>query len=114
MRRPKVDLSGCTVLALQAAPRIADRKTGEVATTADGVTKWSVDLFVTDPEAPSEAGSIKVTVPSASGIEVKPGQPVRLVNPRVMHWETGGRSGMAWSADGIEPVMQARRGGEGA
>ena len=107
MRRPKVDLSGCTVLALTAAPKLANRQTGEVATNADGVPKYGVDLFIADPET-EDSGTVKVTIASATPINVTPGTPVTVSNPRVMHWDANGRSGMAWSADAI---ATARPGG---
>ena len=103
MRRPKIDLTGCTVLGLEAAPKVANRQTGEVATDAEGRPKWAVTVFLSDPTT-DDSGSVRVTVPSASPIEVIAGQPVKLVNPRVMHWEANGRSGMAWSAEAVEPA----------
>lgn len=109
MRRPKVDLTGVAVIALEAKPKIANRQTGEVATDAEGRTKWAVSVFVSDPGS-EDSGAVKVTVPSASPLSVTPGQPLTLINPRVMHWETNGRSGMAWSADGIEQAGGGRRG----
>ena len=109
MRRPKVDLAGCTVIGLEAVPKIANRQTGEVAIDAEGRTKWAVSAFVSDP-ASEDSGAVRVTVPSSVPITITPGQPLTLINPRVMHWETGGRSGMSWSADGIEQPGGGRRG----
>lgn len=108
MRRPKLDLSRCMVVALEAKPKIANLKTGEVATDADGRTKYGVQVFVSDPES-EDAGAVRVTVPSATPIEVQPGQPIEFVNLRVMHWEKGDRSGMAWSAEAITKPGGGRR-----
>lgn len=109
MRRPKIDLSGVTTLALEAAPKVKNMQTGEIAVDEQGRTRYAVAVFMSDP-ATNDSGMVKVTVPSASPIEVTPGTPVRLVNPRVMHWDNNGRSGMAWSADGVEAVKTSGRG----
>ncbi|SMY00839.1 hypothetical protein BSP109_03239 [Brevibacterium sp. Mu109] len=109
MRRPKVDLTGCTVVGLEATPKVADRTTGELATDADGRTKWSVSVFVSDP-ATKDSGAVKVTVPSSTPIALSAGDPLVLVNPRVLHWEVGNRSGMAWSADAVESAGGGKRG----
>lgn len=109
MRRPKLDLSGCTVIGLEANAKVANRQTGEVATDSEGRTKWAVSVFVSEPGT-GDSGAVKVTVPSSVPIEVTPGQPLTLVNPRAMYWETGGRSGMSWSADAVEVQGGAKRG----
>lgn len=108
MRRPKLDLSGCMIVALEARQKVANRKTGEIALDAEGRPKWAVTCFVSDPQS-EDAGAVRVTVPSVTPIEVQPGQPIELVNPRAMHWETGGRSGMAWSAEAITKPGGGRR-----
>ncbi|MDO5699375.1 MAG: hypothetical protein Q4G51_15545 [Dermatophilus congolensis] len=104
MRRPKVDLSGCTVFLLKAEPK-ANRLTGEVQRDANGVEKSTADVYISD-EAAGESGMVRITVPGTAVLEIPQGTLVRLIGCRVMHWDTNGRSGLAWSAEAVEPATQ--------
>ena len=104
-----VDLSAVTSLALAVEPKIKDRNTGEVAIDANGVQKWTVSVFLNEAQA-SDSGMVRVTVVSAEEPALTLGQPLQFSGLRVMHWEAGSRSGMAWSADSVV-TPSARRGG---
>ncbi|WP_158716346.1 hypothetical protein [Blastococcus sp. Marseille-P5729] len=108
MRRPPIDTSGLEIVGLACSPKIKDRQTGEIATDASGVPKHAVDAYIRDPRT-DDAGMVRITVATSDPPAIAPGQPLRVSGLRVMHWETGGRAGMAWSADEVAVVSVPSR-----
>lgn len=98
MRFIPVDQTALELNALQVEPKTD--QDGTPKTNRDGVPQWSVITLVqTDAGTPEV---IKVTVPSKSAPEIAPMSLVGFANLRAISWEANGRSGIAFSADGIE------------
>ncbi|RFU82771.1 hypothetical protein DY218_31450 [Streptomyces triticagri] len=86
MRQIPVDVSAATVMAAKAPqPKVKDRRTGEIATDAEGVTLMTVEVMFSSND---EVEILKVTVPQPglSG-EMQMGTPVALTGLVASPWE---------------------------
>lgn len=86
MRQIPVDTSAATVMvAKPAQPKVRDRRTGEIATDADGVKLMTVDVMFAANE---DVEILSVTVPE-TGIsgELVMGTPVALTGLIARPWE---------------------------
>lgn len=96
MRFIPVDQTSLDLAALQVEPKLD--QDGSQKQNRDGLRQWSVVVLVQTAEGTPEV--IKVTVPGKQP-EVAPMTPVAFTNLRAIAWEAGGRSGVAFSADGV-------------
>ncbi|QYX79978.1 SCO3933 family regulatory protein [Streptomyces akebiae] len=86
MRQIPVDTSAATVMvAKPAQPKVRDRRTGEIATDADGVKLMTVDVMFAANE---DVEILSITVPE-TGIsgELVMGTPVALTGLIARPWE---------------------------
>ncbi|QEU95158.1 hypothetical protein [Streptomyces kanamyceticus] len=86
MRQIPVDTTAATVMVAKAPqPKVKDRRTGEIATDADGVTQMTVEVMFS---ANDEVEILKVTVPQP-GIsdDLVMGAPVALTGLVASAWE---------------------------
>ncbi|WP_055710995.1 hypothetical protein [Streptomyces torulosus] len=117
MRQIPVDTSAATVMvAKPAQPKVRDRRTGEIATDADGVKLMTVDVMFAANE---DVEILSVTVPE-TGIsgELVMGTPVALTGLIARPWENDfngqRRHGIAFRAVAITSLAGAGAGAEAA
>ncbi|MDG5807675.1 hypothetical protein P9869_34480 [Streptomyces ossamyceticus] len=110
MRQIPVDTSAATVMvAKPAQPKVRDRRTGEIATDADGVKLMTVDVMFAANE---DVEILSVTVPE-TGIsgELAMGTPVALTGLIARPWENDfngqRRHGIAFRAVAVTSLAGA-------
>jgi len=87
--------------AIQTAPKVKNRETGEQKTDRrTGLQLWSVDCLRTESDG-ANAATVSVTIPSPQPPRVN-GQRVSFSNLIALHWATETSSGLAFRADGVE------------
>jgi hypothetical protein len=110
MVKLRVDTSQLTFLLVAGAVPVRDFESGR-AKVEDGQPVFSVRVVAMDPGS-GEAEIINVKVPGEP-TGLTPGQPVRLRELTAQPWNIGDKSGVAFRAAGVEPVVVKARNGQG-
>jgi hypothetical protein len=108
MVRLRVDTSQLTFLLVAGAVPVRDFESGR-AKIEDGQPVFSVRVVAMDPGS-GEAEIINVKVPGEP-VRLVPGQPVGLRELTAQPWNIGDKSGVAFRAGGVEPVVVKARNG---
>ena len=110
MRQIPVETSGATVMVAKAPqPKVRDRRTGEIATDADGVKLMTVDVMFA---ANDEVEILSITVPEPGiSAELAMGTPVALTGLVARPWENEfngqKRHGIAFRAVAVTSLADA-------
>lgn len=108
MDRAMVDQSCYTAMGLDVEPVIADSATGAQAVNAQQQLKWKYAAWVTEI-ATGRKDAVKIGIVGPTPPDAMVGQMVRFLNLRVQYWAQSGRSGLAWTADGVEAAAPVGR-----